>query len=79
MLPTIGRIVGYVLPSTHRRAGEVVPAIITRVFTEGGTTVQLTPFVDVANDWAVPESECSSVPHDDHAMTPRTWHWLTRF
>ncbi|MBI3886152.1 MAG: hypothetical protein HY302_10530 [Opitutae bacterium] len=79
MLPTIGRTVGYVLPVTHRRAGEIVPAVITRIFSEGSTTVQLTPFVDVANDEPVAAHDCSSVHYDEHAKTPRSWHWLARF
>ncbi|MBL9187920.1 MAG: hypothetical protein JNK23_10605 [Opitutaceae bacterium] len=74
--PTIGRIVGYVLPVTHSRAGQVVPAVITRTW--GGTTVQLTPFVDVANDTNPTSNECSSVAYDAAGATPRTWHWLPR-
>ena len=78
--PTIGRIVGYVLPLSHRRAGEVVPAIITRIW-PGAIVVQLTPFVDVANDAPVPPDRCSSVPFAEASTQPYiggTWHWLPR-
>jgi hypothetical protein len=73
--PTIGRIVRYVLPHGHNRAGQVVPAIITRVWDE--QLVQLTPFVDVANDQPIEAGACSSVPYDE-AAKPRTWHWPSR-
>ena len=76
--PTIGRIVGYVLPDGHRRAGQVVPAVITRTWGECDyPAVQLTPFVDNANDEPVSPTSCSSVVYDE-ALKPRTWHWLPR-
>jgi hypothetical protein len=76
--PTIGRIVGYVLPEGHRRAGQVVPAIITRTWGESEyPAVQLTPFVDVSNDEPVNPTSCSSVVYDE-TLKPRTWHWLPR-
>ena len=75
--PTIGRIVGYVLPEGHARAGEVVPAIITRTW--GSDFINLTPFVDVASDAPVNPTSCSSVMHDESATPkPRSWHWLAR-
>lgn len=74
---TIGRIVGYVLPVGHNRLGEVVPAVVTRVFTKGSDMVQLTPFIDVANDRPMSHTDCSSV-HFDETKQPRTWHWLPR-
>lgn len=75
--PTIGRIVGYVLPEGHNRAGEIRPAIITRVWSEH--CVQLTPFIDVANDQPVNPTSCSSVVSDESTeKKPRTWHWLPR-
>lgn len=76
-IPTIGRIVGYVLPEGHKRGGEVVPAIVTRVWGAGCTHVQLTPFVDQANDEPVIPMACSSVSYDE-TKNPRTWHWLPR-
>lgn len=75
--PSIGRIVGFVLPEGHRRAGEVVPAIITRVWENAAKAVQLTPFEDLANDGLVCPEECSSVEHSVEPR-PRTWHWLPR-
>ena len=75
---SVGRIVGFVLPASHARVGQVVPAVITRMWGAGHPTVQLTPFVDVANDGAVAPSECSSVCHDAEGKEPRTWHWLPR-
>lgn len=74
-VPTIGRIVGYVLPEGHSRAGQVVPAIVTR--TSGGESINLTPFVDVANDEPVDPSECCSVmPGRGATPPPRSWYWL---
>lgn len=76
--PSIGRIVGYVLPEGQRRAGEVVPAIITRVWEGDTKSVQLTPFVDAANEAPVPPLHlCSSVEYSAE-LRPRTWHWLPR-
>lgn len=78
-LPSVGRIVGYVLPQGHRRVGEVVPAIITRIWNGPSPTwcVQLTPFVDQANDNPVGPSDCSSVTYSEE-LQPHTWHWLPR-
>lgn len=73
---TIGRIVHYVLPNGHKRGGEDVPAIITRVHDKFGGCVQLTPFVDIANDEPVAPHECSSVIYSE-TKGPRTWHWPT--
>ena len=79
--PSIGRIVGFVLPAGHKRQGEIVPAIITRIHPNDGgqhsTHVQLTPFVDAANDAPVPINACSLVPFSARP-TPCTWHWLAR-
>lgn len=75
--PSIGRIVGYVLPIGHRRAGAVVPAIITRIWDGDTRFVQLTPFVDAANDAPIDPSHCCSVEYSA-APHPRTWHWLPR-
>jgi hypothetical protein len=58
MTPTPGRIVHYVLPKEFRRAGEVRPAIITRILASSSTGLepaepprcQLTVFLDGANE-----------------------------
>ena len=78
-VPSVGRIVGYVLPPGHRRAGEVVPAIITRTWHGPSPSwcVQLTPFVDQANDNPVEATQCSSVIYSEE-LKPRSWHWLPR-
>lgn len=75
--PSIGRIVGFVLPEGHRRAGEVVPAIITRVWENAAKAVQLTPFEDIANDDIVLTAACCSVEYSAEPRL-RTWHWLPR-
>lgn len=49
---SVGRIVHYVLPEGHRRAGEVRPAIAVQVW--GPDMANLTVFLDFAND--VPEA-----------------------
>lgn len=78
-VPSVGRIVGYVLPPGHRRAGEVVPAIITRTWHGPSPSwcVQLTPFVDQVNDNPVEATHCSSVIYSEE-LKPRSWHWLPR-
>lgn len=78
--PTIGRIVGFALPATHKREGQVVPAIVTRV--ENSTDISLHPFIDVSQDAPIPANLCGGVPYApvpaDGKATPRSWHWLPR-
>ena len=77
--PYLGAIVHFVLPLGHNRAGEEVPAIITRTWGGSAGSVQLTPFIDLMNDYPVPPSACSSVRHCEDAegclRMPGTWNW----
>lgn len=86
---TVGRIVHYVMPQGHHRAGEIRPAIIVRVWQQldhpsvpGMANLQI--FLDGANDAA---GDCTadwpstmwkgSVLHSE-APNPGTWHWPPR-
>lgn len=74
MKPTVGRIVLYALPKESPRAGEVRPAIVTRVVDE--ERCNLSVFLDGPNDpagngWA------GTVARDDSGK-PGTWRWPPR-
>lgn len=80
MTPTIGRIVHYMLSALDAAAinsgagrknqaneGDVYPAMIVRVWGEGGSSVQLQVFYDGAGSyWATSRSEGEG---------PGTWAW----
>lgn len=90
---TPGRIVHYVFCSSdvglvsqlragndkHLAAGTVRPAVVVRVWEEGGSTVNLRVFLDGPDDfWAT-----SVVYHDgggelDRTLVGRTWHYPPR-
>ena len=86
IIPSVGRIVHFVLPEHHRNAGEHRPAMIVRVWTQPGVAtkpteaVQLCVFLDGPNDDVNQSSEASlmmwqsSVLQDNETMAPRTWH-----
>lgn len=73
-VPSIGRVVHYVLPD-GRNPGEHRPAFIVKVW--GPTSVNLQVFVDGTNDY--PEYAGSvwatSVPFDPSGEQPSSWHW----
>lgn len=83
MIPSIGRIVHFVLPN-----GEHRPAIIVRVSEEKPTensVVQLQVFTDGSNDASQHQRENSlgllwrtSVRQDNEAKLPGTWHEAER-
>lgn len=72
MKTSIGRIVNYVLPDTHQRAGEVVPALIVRVW--NSECVQLKLFLDEVND---PEQEPTFASSAVYGSPDEkgAWHW----
>lgn len=81
-IPTVGRIVHYVMSSEHPRAsGEIRPAVIVRRWSDDPEgAVQLQVFTDGGNDG----NECASgvvwktsVRHDE-GKAPGTWHWPPR-
>jgi hypothetical protein len=92
VLPTIGRIVHYVLKQGPR-AGAVRAAIVTNAF--GGPRCNGTVFIDQANDrghpgampWESAEEHFCSAPYDGGTpeaagppprYEPGTWHWPPR-
>lgn len=87
MKVSVGRIVNYVLPEhmSKRNVGEVRPAIVVKVWSEGaevsegGNAVQLQVFIDGSND--TPGGEncrwATSVCYSEQ-KTPGTWHWPER-
>ena len=85
--PTVGRIVHYVMPESHRRAGEIRPAVVVRVWKPiddpahpGMSNLQV--LLDGSNDGAGgPPYEATmwagSVLHSAEPK-PNTWHWPPR-
>ncbi len=84
MIPSIGRIVHYVLPSGHHNAGEHRPAIIVRVWDQKPneqSCVQLQVFMDGSNDSPDERGEevgsvvwRTSVGQDPEGKLPGTFH-----
>ena len=86
---TVGRIVHYVLPQGHHRAGEVRPAVIVRVWQQLDHPsmpgmVNLQVLLDGSNNMsalrhpdAQPMQWRGSVLHSA-APNPGTWHWPPR-
>lgn len=73
-VPSVGRIVHYVLPD-GRSKGEVRPAIIIRVWSQ--TCVNLQVFIDHTNDYPIPQVEDlwrTSVMEGDKDQLG-TWFW----
>ena len=82
-LPSIGRIVHYVLtdadasaingtarPCNAASAGQVYPALVVRTF--GGTAVNLQVFIDGGfSHWATSRPQSAE-------GTPGAWHWPPR-
>lgn len=75
MTPTVGRIVHFVLPG-GRSAGEVRPAIITRVNNE--TNVNLRVYLDGPNDEGASDYESSAILTNEEKRDPRGWFWPPR-
>lgn len=84
---SVGRIVNYVLPKDHPRAGEVRPAIVVRVWNQVGALANagmsnLQVFLDGRNDDPAaavngPTKWVGSVLYSE-APEPGTWHWPPR-
>lgn len=75
--PTIGRTVLYVMPQGHPSAGEVRPAVVTKVWTPACVNlhVHLDPY-DAPLEPQQQSSVCLDEPID--TPQPRTWHWPPR-
>jgi hypothetical protein len=72
MIPSIGRIVHFVLPS-----GEHRPAIIVRIWDfvpTASSSVQLQVFTDGSNDGLNYVEWRTSVHQDAETKAPGTWH-----
>lgn len=78
--PTVGRIVHFVLPPEHKRAGEVRPAIIVMVNgSDPHATVNPNVFLDPANDEPLRSFDACSVTYDESPKPAlRTWCWPPR-
>jgi hypothetical protein len=82
VVPTVGRVVLYVLPVTARRAGEIRPADVVRVNEPGNpdSTLNLGVKLDGPNDDVQPGGSntgwVGSVHHDQDTKAPGTWHWM---
>jgi len=81
-VPSIGRIVHFVLPADSRYPGAHRPAIIVRVWDENPTIdslVQLQVFTDGSNDGVPYKSGLFWATSVHHAASsenePATWHW----
>lgn len=72
MIPTVGRIVGYVLESGSN-VGQVRPAMIVRVWNDD--CVQLQVFTDGPND-GLPNTHWVSSAGRSENKEPRTWDWM---
>lgn len=70
-VPSIGRIVRYVLAS-GKNAGVARPAIITNVLKED--SISLTCFPDAGNDGTGVTLSAINVHYSEIQM-PGTWHW----
>lgn len=74
--PTVGRIVNCVMPASHRRAGEIRPAVVVRV---NASSVNLDVFLDGPNDSSDIErldvGWFGTAPYDEGGK-PGTWHWM---
>jgi hypothetical protein len=71
---TVGRVVYFVLPDGAKRAGEIRPAIITRVNPD---TVNLSVLCDGPNDDHVnPVMWIGSAKLDQDTKAKGTWHWM---
>ena len=79
-LPSVGRIVHYVLAEQDgtRNTGEHRAAMVVRTW--GGDCVQLQVFMDGTNDRASgePLMWVTSVAYDGKTKMGRTWHWPER-
>jgi hypothetical protein len=72
MIPSIGRIVHFIMPDGQHR-----PAIIVRVWdpkATNATLVQLQVFTDSSNDKEPNVIWRTSVHQDETATKPGTWH-----
>ncbi len=76
-LPTVGRTVLFVLPITHRRAGEIRPAIVVRVNPDSvNLSVQMDGPNDYQDDGAYNTTWVGSASHDQDGKAPGSWHWM---
>lgn len=76
-VPSIGRLVHYVLGEESRNAGEHRPAVVVRVWDQSGPErrLNLQIFTDEQNDgWAAGTRWATSVKFDP-AGSLGTWHW----
>lgn len=75
-VPTVGRIVHYVLPSDEhcRNIGQHRPAVIVKVWSAGSVNLQV--FTDGTNDYPFDHGMMwrTSVPHSEQAELG-SWHW----
>lgn len=77
MIPSIGRIVHYVLADVDTRKGEHRAAIIVNVFDKVPTdesVVNLQVFTDERNDVMQAHAWRTSVHQDPTGLIPGTWH-----
>lgn len=81
-VPSVGRIVHFVLPESSRYPGGHRPAIIVRIWDENPTIdslVQLQVFTDGSNDGELYKSGlfwATSVHYADPSQNEGyTWHW----
>lgn len=77
MIPSIGRMVHYVLSQHDKNAGQHRPAVIVNIFDQTPTAasvVQLQVFTDSANDGMHDTAWRTSVHQDPTGKTPGTWH-----
>jgi hypothetical protein len=83
-VPSIGRVVHYVLPQRaelrHHIVGELRPATIIKVWgaDDPDAAIQLAVFLDGQNDkegWSGEFLWATSVRHDEVNKEPGTWHW----
>jgi hypothetical protein len=80
-IPSVGRIVHYVLRNDDRNAGQHRPAIITRVWDpvpHAGSAVQLQVFTDGSNDGLENVVWRTSVMQDATGEHGGSWHWPER-
>lgn len=71
-IPTIGRVVHYVQPNGPH-AGEIRPAIITRVLPDDQVNLQV--MLDGPNDQGC-TPWVGTVKHDQDGKAKNTWHWM---
>lgn len=81
MIPSIGRMVHYVLSAHDKNAGQHRPAVIVNIFEKTPTAaspVQLQVFTDAANDGMHDTAWRTSVHQDPSGLAPGSWHEMER-